>query len=215
MVLKMSPKKTDARSPSNEGSSTPGAAPQRVNPFARRSTTDIRIQSLLHRDNQQRAADDTPTIPELPSMEGLDQRTEPNGGHPMPLQVEALDPDVAALLTRICAVDGFLAGAVLDADLGELLLTHQNVPCGDVALAAQLSFAALPTRAYGQQLRELATITATRYEFTTLYESPSLSLVLFTLWDRAHTNLVLAHMELSAALATCIKEHAARIASKP
>ncbi len=211
----MYPLKIDARPPSNADSSTAGAAPQRLNAFARRSTTDIRIQSLLHRDNQPRAADDdTPTLPELPGLEGLDQRTEPNSGHPMPLQVETPDPDVAALLTRISAVDGFVAGAVFDADLGELLLTHQNVPCGDVALAAQLSFAALPTRAYGQQLRELATITATRCEFTTLYESPSLSLVLFTLWDRAHTNLVLAHMEISAALASCIKAHAARIASK-
>lgn len=212
MVCKMSPKWQDGNSLSGKDKSTL-AAPQRHNEFARRSTTDIRIQSLLHRDAQ-RVAESSPTTPELSSPASLEEQTSPDAHLPVLHDDAPPDPEVGALLDRIAAVDGFLGAAVLDADLGELLLTRQDARLGDVARSAYLSFASLPTLAYSQELREIITTTAAHYEFTTIFEAPTLSLVLFTLWERAGTNLVLAHMEISAALATCARRHVARLAAR-
>jgi hypothetical protein len=175
------------------------------NSNSRRPTTDIRIQSLLHRDAQQQlnALDRTPTVPEL--RQSLDEHTSPifsalRHHEPEPTPDDQLD--VTAMLARIAAVDGFLGGAVLDAEWGELLATHQTSLDGDIAQAALLSLTTLPSRAYSQHLGEIATTSAHHYELTTILDTPFLSLIIFTVWDRARTNLALAQMEISAAVAT-------------
>lgn len=189
----------------SEASDTAPSAPVSPSGFSRRPTTDVRIQSLLHRDVQQQlnALDRIPTQPEL--RQSLDEHTTPifsalRHHEPEPAPEDQLD--VAAMLDRIAAVDGFLGGAVLDAEWGELLATRQASPDSDIAQAALLSLTTLPSRAYTQHLGEIATTSTYHYELTTILDTPFLSLVIFTVWDRARTNLALAQMEISAAVAT-------------
>lgn len=189
----------------SEASETSPSAQAPPSGFSRRPTTDVRIQSLLHRDVQQQlnALDRIPTQPEL--RQSLDEHTSPifsalRHHEPEPAPEDQLD--VAAMLARIAAVDGFLGGAVLDAEWGELLAAHQTSPSGDIAQAALLSLTTLPSHAYTQHLVEIATTSSHHYELTTILDTPFLSLIIFTIWDRARTNLALAQMEINVAVAT-------------
>jgi hypothetical protein len=194
-----------------ETSELPSTPTPRPNAFSRRPTTDVRIQSLLHRDVQQlHAQDRAPTLPEL-RQHSLDEHTSPvfSTPHPHKPETEPDDQlDVAALLARIAAVDGFRGGAVLDAEWGELLATHKTSLDGDVAQAALLSLTTLPSHAYTQHLCEIATTSAQHYELTSIFDTPSLSLIIFTIWDRSLTNLALAQIQISAALATSSSKRA-------
>jgi hypothetical protein len=194
---------------SGEDSAAPSEAPSTQGPpsgFSRRPTTDIRIQSLLHRDVQQHlnAQDRAPTQPEL-RQQSLEEHTTPSFStlqhhEPEPAPDDLLD--AAALLARIAVVDGFRAGAVLDAEWGELLATHKTSLDADIAQAALLSLTTLPSHAYAQHLCEIVSTSAQHYELTTLLDTPFLSLIIFTIWDRSRTNLALAQMEISSALST-------------
>lgn len=162
--------------------------------FSRREITDVRIQSKLHQEPSAPPADRVPTLPAKKPDPFLSLEEQTLTGHK---RTDSLPPQ--DILAQIAAIEGFCAGAILDIEWDELLCADAK-PGIDIELAAQLALSALP-RIQGKPPRELVTTTATHYELISIIEGPFVTLCCYTLWDRAHTNLAIAHTSLQPPLA--------------
>jgi hypothetical protein len=178
------------------------------NEFARRPTTDVRLQSLLHRDAV--LSGDEPTMPKRPNVlfTSLDETTQTGSAHPATFEELVPLDDLADLnktLEHIAGVTGFIGAVILDAEWGDLLATRSTSAGAaiDLELAGHLSYSSLPTKGYYQPIREITSTTTEHYEITTLLDGPFLSLIMFTIWDRHTANLAIARMEIEDALRGC------------
>lgn len=144
-------------------------------------------------------AHQTPTRPQQQPdllLSTLEERTEtrPRTLSGMP----GSEPlDAADILQKIATIEGFCAGAILDAEWGELLAAHKSEVV-DVAFAAQLAMSDLAI--LKGRTQEVATTTADHYELLHVIEGPFVTLCCYTLWDRTNTNLALARTAIHAAL---------------
>jgi hypothetical protein len=173
--------------------------------FSRRPTTEMQIPTELQEsDPNPFAAHQTPTRPhQQPDLllRSLEEQTETETRRSRTLNgmpgSEPLDADDT--LQKIATIEGFCAGAILDTEWGELLASYKS-DAVDVAFAAQIALSDLPTL-HGRRPQEVATTTSTHYELFHVIEGPFVTLCCYTLWDRAHTNLAIAHTSLQPPLA--------------